>query len=127
LRAALDLITTRQFTRIDLGLAEARRELASDRRKDENPAVIVLLTDGKSNPEPVGSAVHEAELAKADGAITFTIGLGAAGDLDDDALRLIASRPADHYRTPDADELAAIYERIAGAIPCPAEGFWGRR
>jgi hypothetical protein len=55
----------------------------------------------------------------------FTIGLGA--DVEADALARIASRPEFAFRAPSADDLAAIYAAIAGAIPCPADTWWGRR
>jgi hypothetical protein len=32
-----------------------------------------------------------------------------------------------YYRAPDGEDLAEIYEAIAVEIPCPAEGYWGRR
>lgn len=41
--------------------------------------------------------------------------------------RRIASRPGQYLRTPDADALAAIFERIAGEIPCPPDAYWGKR
>lgn len=124
-RAALARITHRPFTRIDLGVAEARRELASARHDGDQTAVLVLLTDGRANPVGPEAAVAEAAGAKAEGALVFTIGLGA--DLDADALVAMASRPAWAYRAPDASDLAAIYERIGGEIPCPAGAFWGKR
>lgn len=127
LHAALSRIVNRQFTRLDLGITKAREELGSGQRDPSHQAVIILLTDGKANPEPVATAIVEAQMAKDAGITVFTIGLGAVENLDDWALRQIASRPDYYYRTPDADALTAIYEEIAGVIPCPPERFWGRR
>jgi hypothetical protein len=39
----------------------------------------------------------------------------------------MASRPEYFFRAPDAEDLAQIYAGIAGAIPCPADAFWGGR
>jgi hypothetical protein len=86
---------------------------------------MVVLTDGRANPVGPEAAVAEAQIAKDAGALLFTIGLG--DDLDDAALAAIASRPSWAYRTPNAGDLIAIYERIGGAIPCPADAFWGGR
>lgn len=128
-RAALDTalsgITTAQFTRIDLGLAVARTELAGPRHRSGSTPVLILLTDGRANPVPVSIAEAEAQAAKAAGVVVFTIGLG--GDLDAAALVAMASRPSYAYTAVDGEQLAAIYRAIAGTIPCPAGAFWGRR
>ena len=127
LHAALPRIVNRQFTRLDLGIQRAREELAGARHNPGNRTVIILLTDGKANPEPVETAVEEGRLAKASGVTLFVIGLGRPEHLDDQALRQIASRPEYYFQTPDAGALAAIYEEIARVIPCPPDEFWGRR
>jgi len=124
LDAALDGIALAQFTRIDLGLDAAAAELASGRRRPGATAAVILLTDGRSNPVPVSEAERAAEAVKATGARLFTIGLGQ--DLDADALRRMASRPADYFEAPDGEDLAAIYEVIAAALPCPPYAHWPR-
>ncbi len=123
--ASLNRLEVRRQTRIDLGVAVAREELASSRRHPDNQAVMIVLTDGKANPVGPGAAVREADAAKAEEVTIFTIGLGE--DLDLDALESIADRPSYFYRAPDAEDLAEIYSGIAIEIPCPAEDFWGRR
>jgi collagen type VI alpha len=90
-----------------------------------NVPVLVLLTDGRANPEPAEVAVERAAAAKADGITVFTIGLG--NELDFDALARIASRPEFFYHAPDAADLAAIYAAIAVTVPCPRAAFWGGR
>jgi len=122
LDAALDGIALAQFTRIDLGLDAAAAELASTRRRPGATAAVILLTDGRSNPVPVSEAERAAEAVKATGARLFTIGLGQ--DLDADALRRMASRPQDYFEAPDGEDLAAIYEVIAAALPCPPYAHW---
>jgi Mg-chelatase subunit ChlD len=127
LDAAFARITVARQTRIHLGVELARQELASPRHRAGNQPVMIVLTDGKANPESPELAVQQAQLAKADGIAVFTIGLGADADLDVDALQRMASQPSYYYHAPDADQLKGIYSQIAVAIPCPPEGFWGRR
>ena len=125
LHAALDRIATAPQTRIHRGIEVAAAELASPRRAAGHTPVMVLLTDGRANPEGPEFAVAEADAAKRAGVTVFTVGLG--DDLDHEALRAMASRPDDYHHAPDAEQLAEIYRAIAVAIPCPAERFWGRR
>lgn len=127
LLAAISRIPARHFTRIDLGIQTAREELSSARRKPGNRPVMLVLTDGKANPVGPDAAVAQGQRAKAAGITIFTIGLGAPENLDDWALRQIASRREYYYQTPDAEGLITIYEEIAGVIPCPRERYWGRR
>jgi Mg-chelatase subunit ChlD len=125
LLAALDRIQTGQTTRIHRGVEEARLELLSPRRRSSNTPVMIVLTDGRANPDPVDLAVEQAKLAKDDGVVIFTIGLG--DDLDYEALRQMATNAQHYYHAPGAEDLAAVYRRIAVEIPCPAEQFWGGR
>ena len=125
LDAALTRIVMHSLTRIDLGIATARTELAGPRHRPTNTPVMVVLTDGRANPVPVDVAVAEAQRAKDASVTVFTIGLGQ--DLDFAALTAMASRPEFFYNAPDGEALAGIYRGIAVAIPCPAGAFWGRR
>jgi len=122
---ALGRLAVAEQTRIDLGIETARLELAGPRRRAGNQAVLVVLTDGRANPDGPDAAVDEARQAKQAGAIVYTIGLGEA--LDEAALAEMAGGGGRFYRAPDAEALAGIYREIAGTIPCPAEAFWGRR
>ncbi len=63
--------------------------------------------------------------AKAAGLTVYTIGLGA--DLDEAALRAMASAPSAYHHAPSGEALAAIYRAIAVDLPCPAAAFWGGR
>lgn len=121
LLAALDTIATAQLTRIDLGIRTAQAELAGPRRRPGHRPAMVVLTDGRNNPEPVASAVAAAAAAKAAGMRVFTIGLG--DDVEAEALAAMASAPGDFFVAPDGEDLAAIYRAIAGAVkPCP--DYW---
>jgi Mg-chelatase subunit ChlD len=125
LDTALAQISVARQTRIQAGIPAARDELMSPRHAPLNSRAMVVLTDGKNNPEPVAVAETEATAAKANAIRLFTIGLGA--DVEQDALRRMASGPTDYFYAPDGEDLLAIYEAIAVAIPCPREAFWGRR
>ncbi len=120
-RALASVVVSPQ-TCIVCGLEAAVAALAEARGGGVTP-VIVLLTDGRSNPRPVADAEAVAAAARADGVVVFTIGLGM--DVEADALRRMASRPEFAYRAPTAEDLAAIYRAVAGAIPCDARQWWG--
>ena len=107
------------------GVDAGANELASPRRRAANRPVLILLTDGRSNPRPASAAVDRAAEAKRAGVLIYTIGLGE--ELDLAALAAIASTPGDFHRAPDGEDLAAIYRQIAVAVPCPAGQYWGRR
>lgn len=125
LDAALAQVAIAPQTCLVCGVEAAAVELAGPRRRAENAATMIVLTDGRSNPRPAAEAVARAEAAKAVGVNVFTIGLGS--DVDAEALLAMASRPGYAYRAPDAEDLAAIYRAIAVAIPCPPAAFWGGR
>lgn len=122
---ALEAVEVAEQTCLACGVAAADAELAGPRRQVANAPVMVLVTDGRSNPRPAAEAVERAREAKARGVVVFTIGLGE--DLDLAALEEMASERGYFYRAPDAEDLAAIYAAIAVTIPCPADAFWGRR
>jgi uncharacterized protein YegL len=120
---ALGWITTGQFTRIDLGIREARTEMAGPRARITAVPVMIVLTDGRNNPEPPESAVAEAVGARADGVRVITIGLGL--DADADTLRRMVADPEDYHFAPDGEELQRVYEDILGVVQsCPGDRFW---
>ena len=125
LDAALGSIRNREFTRIHLGLDAARELLAGAGRVADHVPAVIMLTDGRSNPEPVERALEAADRLKGDGVRLFTVGLGE--DVEQDALRRMASRPEDFRYAPDGEDLGPIYEQIAVEIPCPSERNWPYR
>jgi Mg-chelatase subunit ChlD len=125
LAGALGRLPVHEYTRLDLGVREARLELASGRHRVGNAPVLIALTDGRVTQVAPTAAVVEAEVAKAAGVTVYTIGLGA--DADAATLRRMASGADRYAYAPDAEELAAIYRRIAITLPCPPERFWGGR
>ncbi|MEO8085159.1 MAG: VWA domain-containing protein, partial [Ardenticatenales bacterium] len=122
---ALGSIATDRQTCLVCGVDAAISVLGAVAGQADRQAVIVLLTDGRSNPRPASEAVTRAEVAKAAGVSVFTIGLGA--ELDVEALAAIASSPRAFFRAVDAAALDAIYRDIARELPCPPGAFWGRR
>ena len=125
LERALGRIETAGKTRIHLGIEAATGELASGRHAAGSGRAMVVLTDGRANPDSPELAVAEAGEAKAAQVTVFTIGLG--NELDNDALGRMASKREYYYRAPTAGDLEGIYREVAVTIPCPAESFWGRR
>jgi Mg-chelatase subunit ChlD len=125
LDAALASIQTAQQTCIVCAVDVSAAELASPRHVAAHLPTLILLTDGRSNPQPVGEAVARAEAAKAAGVVIYTIGLGA--DVEGEALSAMASRPEGYFPAPEAEALAGIYGQIAVALPCPAGAFWAGR
>ena len=125
LDAALASITPASQTCLVCGVDAGADELASSRRRADNTPLLIVLTDGLSNPRPASEAVERAAEAKAAGVVIHTIGLGDT--LDFDALEAMATEPDDFHRAPDGEDLAAIYAQIAVEIPCPPSRWWGRR
>ena len=113
LEAGLRRLTVSSGTRIHLGLERARGLLAPP-----NPgrrSVILLLTDGRSDPDPASLAIAQARAAQADGIVVVAVGLGA--DIDRASLEQMAS-PGQFHLAPDAEDLAGVYRRLAAAMPC---------
>lgn len=122
---AVNGISLQEFTRIHLGLDLARQLVLAAEHRQANLPAIVLLTDGRSNPDPSQLALDAAWAAKASGIRIFTVGLGQ--DVEQDVLRAMASRPEDFFHAPDGEDLGAVYDAIAVAIPCPIRGWWPER
>jgi hypothetical protein len=119
-KSALQAVRTGPGTRIDLGLREARAALAPAFATPGRAKVIILLSDGMQNGAPAEALLVEAELAKAAGAIVFTIGLGA--DVDTGLLKAVATSGAHYFFAPRPADLAAIYQQVTVAVPCSALG-----
>ncbi len=117
---ALAALKPRPGTRIDLGLAAAGELLASQPRPDTLRAVI-LLTDGFQGAEAPEEAVRAAAASlRAAGHETYAIALGDRVDLE--LLARAMGDPGHLYRSPTAEELAAIYLRLAADLSCAGGG-----
>ena len=142
LRTAIDHLAdgVAPGTRLDLAIDIGLEALESPARREANTPVIVLLTDGLPTGVPLGpdgtqeeTVLAAAELVRAAGIRTYTIGVGQA-DAEDpayrinaDLLRAVATAPDMFFETLDPAELAAIYAEIAYRLGCPPEAFWGGR
>lgn len=118
LRSALDRIRTAPQSRLQAGLIAAQAEVLGVRHRPNHRPVVLLLTDGQSNPEPISEAEVVAAHAKAQGIRIFSVGLG--DHVETEALRRIASRPEDHIPVAKVAELVRILPILADRIVCPA-------
>ncbi|MFQ5460104.1 MAG: VWA domain-containing protein, partial [Anaerolineae bacterium] len=110
-RGALRGMVAAGGTDIAAGVDTARLELSGPRRRLSARGVIVLLTDGFSDPV---AAQRAADQAKLEGLRLFTVGFGTT--TAEDLLRTMASTPEDFYLAPSAVELGEIYSAIADRI-----------
>jgi hypothetical protein len=142
MKDAIDGMTAYGYTNIGDGVLDAQTELNSHGRADA-VQVMVVLTDGIANrqnqPPPehrctewpsfetacTQFARNEAEAAKAQGTVIFTIGLNLvwsdhpeAGALAQSILRDMATQPwSDYYfETGDPTALVGIFEQIADIV-----------
>lgn len=106
--AALSGLVAGGGTDIAEGLDTARGELTSPRRRLSAVGIVILLTDGGSNPVAASQAADQAKL---EGLRIFTIGFGP--DAATALLMSLASAPDDYYFAPDGASLADIYRAIA--------------
>jgi hypothetical protein len=97
-------------TAIGFGIYVAQNELTSSRHRPGSEPVIVLMSDGDNNSGP--DPVIEADIAKAQGTIIYTIGLGAGAN--ETLLRAIASDPDSefYFFAPSSADLDSIYGSI---------------
>jgi Mg-chelatase subunit ChlD len=115
---ALQRLPQSTGTRIDAGLAAARQELTSTRRRRSNHTALLLLTDGRptrSGEDEVRSAALAVRQA---GMAIFTIGLGA--DVNPELLADVAGGISRYTAAPRAEDLERIYGQLARVVPCPA-------
>lgn len=121
LLAALSKVEVRQFTRLDLGLVEARDEV-----RRSPPGVlraVVGLSDGWVNPVPPAAAIDASQLVRAEGAALYMIAYG--NEADEALLMTIADRG--RYVRGDPASIQAVYRDLTRRVPCPPEAYWGRR
>ncbi len=102
-------------TAIGLALADANEMLMNGRPSAKK--IVILLTDGVSNTGSDVDGVDAANVAKSNGIIIYTIGLGDASYIDEPALRYIARETGGtYYNAPTSSELEAIYNSIAQEV-----------
>jgi len=99
-------------TAIDVALRAAREELTGFRRRLNAGALILLLSDGGSDPQ---AALHEAKLASERGIQIAVVGLQGS-DFNEDLLRQLASSPGAYRLSRSPQELADIYADLVAQI-----------
>lgn len=108
------------YTNIGAAIKSAREEIISSEGfgDPDQRNVIVILTDGEANwpldPGGVEYAEQNAEIAKGDGIIIYTIGLG--DEINRESLMRIATEPNYYFEAATSQELEGIYEEIALAV-----------
>jgi len=117
-----------QYTNIADAI-EKSFEILIANTNEQTKKIIVLLTDGVATKptNPLGSETKEEEigyaedvanqtanLAKQNGAVIYTIGLG--NDIHHEFLQRIASTPDNYFFAPSTTTLKGIYEKISRAI-----------
>ena len=109
-------------TRIDLALDVAAGILAGQSSRPQNNKVLVLLTDGRPDQGSEGLMLEAAGRAGS-GREVYVVGLG--DEVGADLMRQVASRPENYLAAPGPEELRAVYEAVAGQLPCPGGVLWG--
>ena len=108
---ALDKLTPSKNTNMASAIISATAELVGERHHIGALPVIVILSDGRTDPE---AAQQAADLARQQGIRLITIGLGT--NANEALLKAIAWEPDYYYAAPTPEQLQAIYMSIAGAV-----------
>ncbi len=98
------------------GLEEARRTMIAAPWRAEAKRVIVFMSDGRhsiSSPS-LDDLAKVITAVRGDHIEVFAIGLGS--DIDRAAMKRMATDDSHYYDSPSEDELAGIYDGIAGRI-----------
>lgn len=109
-------------TNIGGAVKSAYQEIYNNGR-DGVKHVVILLTDGEANISDVSTltpnqyAISRSNIAKLDGTIIYSIGLGTS--VDSNLLKSVATLPSYFYHSPTGEDLTNIYMEIA-AIECTA-------
>jgi Mg-chelatase subunit ChlD len=87
-----------------------------ERRTEMRNAAIILLTDGMNNAG-IHAPEESAERAKRLGISVFTLGFGEKNDIDEDALKEVASITGGrYYYAPSPEDLHNIYVSLSGTV-----------
>jgi len=114
IEAAIDSLEAGgEGTAIHAGLQAAFEEMYTFRRAD-TPGVIVLLSDGGSEPVP---AIEVAQWIKNEGLRLITIGFGMAADKK--LLQQLATMPQDYHSSAGGQQLKRVFLAIAEELGEP--------
>lgn len=121
-KTKIQATTVNGATNIGAAVKIAYQEIYNNGR-DGVKHVIILLTDGEANISDVSTltpnqyAISRSNIAKLDGTIIYSIGLGTS--VSENLLKSVATLPSYFYHSPTGNDLSNIYLQIA-AIECTA-------
>jgi uncharacterized protein YegL len=114
IKNSISAISVGSDTTLHDGLEKGWEELRSSRRNPLATAVLIILSDGKSDRE---AAIATARAAKDSGIRIISVGIGS--DVDAELMSQIASSADDYHFSPTGSDLEQIYLNIARQIRQP--------
>lgn len=121
---ALNSLTVRAGTRIDLGMEVAVQEATVHGRRNATQALIVL-SDGRTEPKYISAILELARQASTMGLLVFSVGFGSAHDAE--TLRAIVTRPSYYSEAENEASLYKQFEGVTKTVQCPSTGLWSQR
>jgi uncharacterized protein YegL len=121
-KTKIQATTVSGATNIGAAVKTAYQEIYNNGR-DGVKHVIILLSDGEANVSdvvnlsPNNYAISRSNIAKLDGTIIYSIGLGTS--IDTNLMKKVATLPSYYYSSPTGNDLSTIYLQIA-ALECTA-------
>ena len=82
----------------------------------------MLLTDGRSYPEPAAAAISAAHDARRTGVRIVALGIGL--EVDARALLAIAGRAEQLHTVSRRDELQAAFRAVSAGMRCSLQAAW---
>ena len=117
---------TDEGSRIDIGINEAIEALFGPFGNTGRLKALVILSDGRVNPQYSEEVREAAAAANQRGVRIFTIGYGR--DHDPEMLREISSEALGSgqffFDSPDEQSLKDAYDRLRIVVPCPPHLYW---
>jgi hypothetical protein len=124
LELALSRIHVQALSRLELGVERAMGELVA-RGKAGHQQAMVILSDGKTNPNPGELAVTAARRAQGAGIVVYVVGYGPS--LDERVLSAMASGASRYYPAYEPLAIRNILGDLTTHVLCPPSAFWGQR
>jgi Mg-chelatase subunit ChlD len=126
MKALDDLKSKRdQGTRLDLGFEQGTGTVLGVGHRPENTPVMIFLTDGLPNQVPFepgssqeATVLAKAALAKSQGVVIYTIGLGTDTDINATLLAQCATVQENFFHEVSAEDLTKVYNTIAYSFGC---------
>ena len=117
---------TDEGSRIDIGINAAVEALFGPFGNTGRLKALVILSDGRANPQYSEEVREAATAARERGVRIFTIGYGR--NHDPAMLQELSSEEQGtgqfYFDSPDGAALKKAYERLRIVVPCPAHLYW---